>query len=105
MLKTPLFEGTLLSPIKVRARALKETNVGGLLLGELVYTTDTEKLLVGGQTGILQIYPQNFLQLTDTPSGYTNFAGYYLIVNETESGIDFVPNPAGDSMLWALILP
>jgi len=37
----------------------------------------------------------NFTQLTDTPSDYTDFAGYAVAVNASEDGLEFIEVSGG----------
>lgn len=39
---------------------------------------------------------ESFLELTDTPSGYSGQAGKVPVVNEAETGLEFVDAPTGD---------
>lgn len=46
-----------------------------------------------------------FIGLTDTPENYTDQAGKYVIVNETEDGLDFIDAPSGGGFLVASNYP
>jgi len=53
----------------------------------LKYNASSGKLIYASGTGSGS---SNFLELSDTPASYENFGGYFIKVNSTEDGLEFV---------------
>jgi hypothetical protein len=81
------------------------------------YTFDAA-YLVDGQPAYQQLFPDmiSFLNLTDAPDTYYDYAGYYVTVNDAEDALTFTrPEyhikfffkgiPAADDLMWAEKVP
>jgi len=73
----------------IKFRRGTKTNLPILNQGEPAYCTDTDEVFVGTGTENLQLYPQSFVILSDTPSTYTGYGGKFVQVKSTEDGLEF----------------
>ena len=85
-------------PMIIEMSRLRDILWDDLSITDLIDTPST----LGAPGEILQMDPlgeglqwidmiDTFLELTDTPADYTGFAGFNIVVNGTEDGLEFIP--------------